>query len=79
MLRWARGKTNNCHIMNEDIWREANVEPMTTCLRKRRLRWYGHVLSKEGGAYHQEDVKHASTGKEKKGEAQDKMAGQHKG
>ena len=43
MLRWARGKTNKDHIKNEDIWREANVEPMTTFLRKKRLRWYGHV------------------------------------
>ena len=33
MLRWARGKTNKDHINNEDIWREANVEPMTTFLR----------------------------------------------
>ena len=48
MLRWARGKTKKDHIKNEDIWREANVEPMTTFLRKKRLRWYGHVLRKEG-------------------------------
>ena len=48
MLRWARGKTKKDHINNEDIWREANVEPMTTFLRKKRLRWYGHVLRKEG-------------------------------
>ena len=48
MLRWARCKTNKDHIKNEDIWREANVEPMTTFLRKKRLRWYGHVLRNEG-------------------------------
>ena len=47
MLRWARGKTKKDHIKNEDTWREANIEPMTTFLRKRRLRWYGHVR-KEG-------------------------------
>ena len=29
MLRWARGKTKKDHIKNEDIWREANIEPMT--------------------------------------------------
>ena len=68
MLRWARDKTKKDHIKNEDIWREANVEPMTTFLRKKRLRWYGHVLRKEGrGGYHQEDVKHACARKEKKG------------
>ena len=44
MLRWARGKTKKDRIKNEDIWREANVEPMTMFLRKKRLRWYGHVL-----------------------------------
>ena len=36
------------HIKNEDIWREANIEPMTTFLRQKQLRWYGHVLKKEG-------------------------------
>ena len=35
---------------------------------------------KEGrGAYHQEDVKHASARKEKKGEAQENMVGQYQG
>ena len=43
MLRWAGCKTKKDHINNEDIWREANVEPMTTFLRKKRMRWYGHV------------------------------------
>ena len=38
MLRWTRGKTKKEHIKNEDIWREANVEPMTTFLGKKRLR-----------------------------------------
>ena len=33
MLRWARGKAKKDHVKNEDIWREANVEPMTTFLR----------------------------------------------
>ena len=44
MLRWARGKTNNGHIKNEDIWREADIETMTTFFRL-----YGHVLRNEGG------------------------------
>ena len=48
MLRWARGKTKKDHFKNEDIWREANIEPMTTFLRKKRLRWYGHAIRKEG-------------------------------
>ena len=48
MLIWARGKTKKHLIKNEDILREGNVEPMTTFLRKKRLRRYGHVLRKEG-------------------------------
>ena len=50
---------------------------MITFLGKRQLRWYGHVLRKEGRGYHQEDVKHASAGKEEKGVAQEETAGQH--
>ena len=35
---------------------------------------------KEGrGGYHQDHVKHASAGKEKKGQAQEEMTGQHQG
>ena len=35
------------HIKNEDIWREANIKPMSTFLRK-RLGWYANVLGEEG-------------------------------
>ena len=38
MLRWARGKTNKDHIMNDDIWREANIEPMTHKLHTTEMR-----------------------------------------
>ena len=62
MVRWAGGKTKKDHIKNEDIWREANIEPMITFIRKRRLRWYGHMLRK--GRIPPNDVKHASAGKE---------------
>ena len=65
MRRWARGKTKKDHIKNEDIWREANIEPMTTFLRQKQLRWAGGR-----GGYHQEDANYANAGKYKKGEAQ---------
>ena len=42
MLRWARGKTKKDCINNEDIWKEDNIEPMTTFFRQKHLRWYGH-------------------------------------
>ena len=66
MLRWPRSKKRKEHIKNEDIWREANIENMIglTYIRKRRLRWYSHILSNGGGI--PRDVKHASAGKEKK-------------
>ena len=32
----------------EGISKAANIETIRSFLRKRRLRWYGHVLSKEG-------------------------------
>ena len=53
MLRWARSKRRKENIKNEDIWREANIKTMIglTFLRKRILRWYGHVL-RNGGEYH---------------------------
>ena len=78
MLRWARGKTKKDHIKNEDIWREANVEPMTTFLRKKRLRWYGHVLRKEGEDTTKKMLKRKCREREK-GEVQEDMAGQHPG
>ena len=43
-MKTSGGETKKDHTKNEDIWREANIEPMTTFLGKRRLRWYGHML-----------------------------------
>ena len=45
-LRWAcwdglEEKTKD-HIKNEDICREAKMESMTTDLRQKQQRWYGH-------------------------------------
>ena len=39
----------------------------------------GQKVKEGSGGYHQDDVKHASAGKEKKDEAQEKMGGQHQG
>ena len=35
-------------MKNEDIWREVNIETMAAFIRQKRLRWYSHVLRKEG-------------------------------
>ena len=50
-------------MFNTTMSDKANIEPVTTFLRKRQLRWYGHVGMK--GAYNHQGVKHASAGKEK--------------
>ena len=47
MLRWARGKTRLDHVRNVDIWKEAHKYPMAEILRKKRLRWYGHVQRRD--------------------------------
>ena len=50
MVRWAGGKTKKDHIKNEDIWREANIEPMTHKLHTiatRMLRWAGGKTKKD--------------------------------
>ena len=50
MVTWARGKTKKDHIKNEEIWREANIEPMTHKLHTtemRMLRWAGGKTKKD--------------------------------
>ena len=50
MLRWARGKTRLDHmirIRNGDIRQEAHVKPVETFIENRRLKWFGHCLSRE--------------------------------
>ena len=42
MLRWARGKTRLDDIRNEDIRKEADVEPVESFLENKRLKWSGH-------------------------------------
>ncbi len=47
MLRWARGKTRLDHIRNEDIRKDAHIQPVDTFLENRRLKWFGHCLRRE--------------------------------
>ena len=40
MLRWARGKTRLDHIRNEDIGKEAHINPVETFLEnKTKMVW----------------------------------------
>ena len=52
---------------NEDIWREANFEPMTTFPRQKQLRLYMAKEGRNGRIRPRICHKHASAGKEKKG------------
>ena len=61
-------------MKNEDIWREVNIETMAAFIRQKRLRWYSHVLRKEGRkegkkegrvGCHQESTDYAGAGTEK--------------
>ena len=52
-------------MKNEDIWREADIERMTTLLRQRQLRW-PHAKKGRGG-YHQENDNFAGAGKRRRG------------
>ena len=39
MLRWIRGVTMREHNRNEEIGEAATVQPITTHLMQKRLRW----------------------------------------
>ena len=43
MWRWIHGVSLIDHIRTEDIREAATVQPTTTHLMQKRLRWYGHV------------------------------------
>ena len=47
MLISARGKTRLDHIRNEDIRKEADVKPVETFLENKRLKWFGHCVTRE--------------------------------
>ena len=47
MLRWIQGVRLREHKRNEDIREAATVQPITTHLMKKRLRWYGHVSRRD--------------------------------
>ena len=64
------------HINNEDICREANIEPMVTFLG---LICYDQVLTMEGMDTTTYNAKDAGAGNEKKWEMQENMARQHQG
>ena len=47
MLRWTQGVSLRDHKRNEEIREAATVQPITTHLMQKRLRWYGHVRRRD--------------------------------
>ncbi len=43
MLRWIQGVSLREHRRNEEIREAATVQPITTHLMQKRIRWYRHV------------------------------------
>ena len=49
MLRWIQGVSLRERKRNEEIREAATVQPITTHLIQKRLRWYGHVRRRYDG------------------------------
>ena len=47
MLRCIQGVSPRDHIRNKEIKKAATVQPITTHLMQKRLRWYGHVSRRD--------------------------------
>ena len=47
MLRWMGGVTKLDHIRNERIVRTSKVGEITKQVKEKRLKWYGHVMTRE--------------------------------
>ena len=47
MLRWIQSVSLREHIRNEEIREAATVQPITTHMMQKRLRWYGHVSRRD--------------------------------
>ena len=47
MLRCIQGASLREHIRSEEIREAATVQPITTHLMQKRVRWYGHVRRRD--------------------------------
>ncbi|EYC25573.1 hypothetical protein Y032_0011g1280 [Ancylostoma ceylanicum] len=50
MLRWSMGLTLKDRVSNEMVRSAFGVAPIIDKMREARLRWFGHVLRREGGS-----------------------------
>ena len=47
LLRWIQGVSLREHKRNKEIGEAATVQPITTHMMQKRLRWYGHVRRRD--------------------------------
>ena len=48
MLRYMTGVTLAYRVASEKVDRRCGIKPVLTVVRKRILRWFGHVMRREG-------------------------------
>ena len=48
MLRWICGVKTSDRVSVESLYQRLGIAPLTTMLRARRLRWFGHVSRSDG-------------------------------
>ena len=60
------GKTRKDHVRNQVIQEDANVYQMTTFLRQKMLKWYGHIRRREEDNLSRKNDGHGCTVEEKK-------------
>ena len=54
-------------IRNEDLLKSCNMEPISACVRRRRLRWLGHVLRLPNNSLARVALRWTPQGKRKRG------------
>ena len=48
MLRWIYGVKISDRVSVDSLYQRLGIAPLTTLLRSRRLRWFGHVSRSDG-------------------------------
>ena len=67
MVKWALGETTKDKIRNESVRETAKIAKLGDKLRNARLRWYGHLKSREEGYVGKRMMEMAVPGGRKRG------------
>ena len=58
MLRWIQSVSLRDHIRNKEIRKAVTVQPITTHMMQKRLRWYGHARRRDDDHKYQNSAGH---------------------